>query len=322
MSLPYFPLYPGDYLADTAHLRTVEHGAYLLLLMAQWRNGSVPDDDVMLARIARLRLDKWRRMSPVIREFFGPGDKPGTLQQKRLNAELAHAREVSEARAKAARARKNGNPTKTPHGDTNPPPNSLNGHDLGSANAEQLPNNPKASPYATTSGVEAVVETPFAPPYGPPTPHLTPLKNNETTPAIAEQMTVYPDPEEGRKEESEPLRVSLCVREATGFAAFWAGYPRKDEKADARKAYAAALKSGATPEVLLAALLAYPFDLRDGGRWVPYPAKWLKRGSWECAGEVRAAEAASPAGKPSNLTWMNSPAFPTYDPDDDLPRRH
>jgi uncharacterized protein YdaU (DUF1376 family) len=86
------PLYVGDYLADTAHLRTIEHGAYLLLIMHYWRTGGLPDDDGSLARIARMRLTEWHRVRPVIEAFFQPGWK-----HKRIELEFSNAFRISMA---------------------------------------------------------------------------------------------------------------------------------------------------------------------------------------------------------------------------------
>ena len=68
---PYLPLWTDAYLADTSHLSTIEHGAYLLLLMAMWRNKStLQNDDKLLARYARLNAGQWRRIKPTILGFF------------------------------------------------------------------------------------------------------------------------------------------------------------------------------------------------------------------------------------------------------------
>ena len=55
----YMPLWIGDYLADTMHLSYGEHGAYLLLIMAHWSSGPLPDDHEQLARIARVPIEIW-----------------------------------------------------------------------------------------------------------------------------------------------------------------------------------------------------------------------------------------------------------------------
>lgn len=64
------------------------------------------------------------------------------------------------------------------------------------------------------------------------------------------------------------------------FESFWAAYPRKINKAAARKAFDKA-------EVDLGTLLRAVEDqkrsaqwLRDGGQFIPYPAKWLTQQRW------------------------------------------
>ena len=74
--------------------------------------------------------------------------------------------------------------------------------------------------------------------------------------------------------------------EPMGFLEWWNGYPRKDAKHAARRAYVTALKRGATPEALLAALGAYQFDRREFPRFVPHPTTWLNQGRWESAHET------------------------------------
>jgi uncharacterized protein YdaU (DUF1376 family) len=93
------PLYVGDYIADTRHLRTVEHGAYLLLIMHYWRKGSLPDNDELLARITGVKLAEWRAMRPIIEAFFQPGWK-----HKRIEFELTESARISEAGRRGGKA--------------------------------------------------------------------------------------------------------------------------------------------------------------------------------------------------------------------------
>lgn len=101
--IPAMLLWTDAYLSDTSHLTTVEHGAYLLLLMAMWRNGgSLPNDEMRLARTARLPIDKWRKVAPNVMEFMRiDGD---VVTQKRLGLELKIASGRMEKLKEAGRA--------------------------------------------------------------------------------------------------------------------------------------------------------------------------------------------------------------------------
>jgi uncharacterized protein YdaU (DUF1376 family) len=96
MKRAWMPLYVGDYLGDTGHLTTAQHGAYLLLMMHYWRKGELPDDDGQLAKIAKLPLRTWVDYRPVLQAFFHDGWK-----HKRIETELARMMRVSEKRSVA-----------------------------------------------------------------------------------------------------------------------------------------------------------------------------------------------------------------------------
>ena len=90
------PFYVGDYIKDTRRLTTLEHGAYLLLIMEYWLHGSLPVDDQELANVTLLPIDSWREIKAKIERFFGPN-----WTHKRIDAELAKADKKSMARADA-----------------------------------------------------------------------------------------------------------------------------------------------------------------------------------------------------------------------------
>jgi len=94
MNRPWMPLYVGDYLGDTGHLTTAQHGAYLLLMMHYWRKGELPDDDRQLSKITKLPLKTWCDSRATLQDFFYEGWK-----HKRIDAELAKMMRVSEKRA-------------------------------------------------------------------------------------------------------------------------------------------------------------------------------------------------------------------------------
>lgn len=99
----WMPLYVADYLADTRHLSTTEHGAYLLLIMHAWtNNGQLPLDETRLARIAGLSSREWSASREIILQFFGMQEDG--YRHKRIDAELSRTDEIIEKRRRAGKA--------------------------------------------------------------------------------------------------------------------------------------------------------------------------------------------------------------------------
>ena len=68
------------------------------------------------------------------------------------------------------------------------------------------------------------------------------------------------------------------------FSDFWKEYPRKTAKADAMKAFAKLKMNDELMERLMAGLFrAIDSEswLKDGGKFIPYPASWLNGRRWE-----------------------------------------
>lgn len=94
----WMPLYVGDYLGDTGHLTTTQHGAYFLLMMHYWRKGGLPNDDKQLSKITKLPLKVWAEWREVLQDFFHEIDGD-PWRHKRIDAELMKMTKLSEARA-------------------------------------------------------------------------------------------------------------------------------------------------------------------------------------------------------------------------------
>ncbi|MFG1302697.1 DUF1376 domain-containing protein [Xanthobacter autotrophicus] len=103
MSHAWMPLAIDDYLADTRHLTTLEHGAYLLLIMRYWQKAGLPNDDRMVQRIAGLNDEQWAESRDVIASFFDAG-----WGHPRIDAELEKAADIINKRRSAANRRHNG----------------------------------------------------------------------------------------------------------------------------------------------------------------------------------------------------------------------
>lgn len=86
----------------------------------------------------------------------------------------------------------------------------------------------------------------------------------------------------------------------TTFLSFWTVWPKKVAKADAQKAWAAAWRDGVISDENLDAVLAAVRSAsssadwtKDGGKWIPHPASWIRGRRWE---DETTPAAPSPSG--------------------------
>ena len=104
--------------------------------------------------------------------------------------------------------------------------------------------------------------------------------------AANEQVTTNKNEIRRNKEKKERKHSEHLAKDFQGnsFERFWQAYPRKKSKGQAEKAW----KSIRPDQVLVLRILSAleiaktSGDwLRDGGRYIPYPATWLRAMGWE-----------------------------------------
>nr|WP_282598451.1 DUF1376 domain-containing protein [Pseudomonas chlororaphis] len=107
------------YLADTAHLTTEEHGAYLLLLFSYWQTGKPLRID-RLSTVARVPNERWTSVAETLSEFFNVNETHWThfrveADLEAVNSKSAKASAAGKASARARFMKKeqksNANPT-------------------------------------------------------------------------------------------------------------------------------------------------------------------------------------------------------------------
>jgi biotin operon repressor len=100
-------------------------------------------------------------------------------------------------------------------------------------------------------------------------------------------QTLAPDLFSGKKDAPARSKHAARINKQAkpdidaSFQEFWAAYPKRVAKEAARKAFAAALKGGVEPEVLIAGAARYAAE-RAGqeARYTKHPATWLNGGCW------------------------------------------
>ena len=82
----WMPLYVADYLQDTRHLTTLQHGAYLLLIFEYWAKGKLPSTDAERARVTGMNRRQWRSNRSALAAMFSPD-----WRHDRIESELQKA---------------------------------------------------------------------------------------------------------------------------------------------------------------------------------------------------------------------------------------
>jgi uncharacterized protein YdaU (DUF1376 family) len=90
-------LQPVDYHAAGSIHRVAKDGAYRRQIDACWlANGVLIDDDFRFGQITKIGILRWRKIKPVIAEFFQMTEDG--WRRKRVSQELENARKTTEAR--------------------------------------------------------------------------------------------------------------------------------------------------------------------------------------------------------------------------------
>lgn len=106
--------YTDAYLADTRHLSTIEHGAYLLMLFHAWREPdcSLPNDDNYLARITGMDLRTFRKHRANLLHFWHLDTQQRWVQlrlkDERIIAERKRSKNVEAGKASALKRKARG----------------------------------------------------------------------------------------------------------------------------------------------------------------------------------------------------------------------
>jgi hypothetical protein len=140
------------------------------------------------------------------------------------------------------------------------------------------------APSPVSHGVTDGVTTPVS--HGPPDPTRPDLKIKDTCSPPASEPPDAAKPKTTLGSDTDPQ-----------FVRFWAAYPRRAGKGQARKAWAKAVKAGADPEAIVEA--AGRFTAQRGNedpKFTPYPATWLNGERWDDAPEPKRADDDRPAG--------------------------
>jgi uncharacterized protein YdaU (DUF1376 family) len=233
-ALPYIQLYTADYLADTMHLTTEEHGAYLLLIFNYWQTGK-PIPKKRLQKIARVPNDRWPSVEDSLSEFFT--DNGENWVHERIERDLESVMEAQEQRARAgkasAEARKRAKQKKTER--------KTNDRSTTVENPLERKPNEKITNKDTDTDTDTELKT------------IGPSASDEPT------QSAPADEDDQAKPQAYPQEFELA----------WQKYPKRpgsNPKRQAFKAWKARTKEGYDPAQMLAGVVRYAKFCRQSGK--------------------------------------------------------
>jgi uncharacterized protein YdaU (DUF1376 family) len=96
-----------DYVTNTMHLTTRQHGAYILLICAAWKaKGVLPGVDAALMATAKLTPKEWREDAPILKAFLTRRGDAWVHERVEFEWKDAQALIAAKSRAGKAGARK------------------------------------------------------------------------------------------------------------------------------------------------------------------------------------------------------------------------
>lgn len=244
VAAPSFQFYVGDFLRDTQFMTAAAVGAHVRLLVASWTHGALPDNPAALARAMNHGAG-----DPA---FDGLWDEVSRLWSRTPTGLVNEAIELIRERQKQYRevqAAKGRLGAAAKHG---------TGHSRGSGTGQSAGHNIGSG----TGGGGSVA-----------------LHLRSSSSDLRSSNSLSEDTRRSARQSCAPERAV-----PDGFDEFWRAYPRRDAKQDAIKAWRLLNPNDETRKGMLAALdwqRCQPGWRKDGGRFIPLAATWIRGRRWE-----------------------------------------
>ena len=247
---PWIALYPDDFLGSIAEMDNEALGLYFRLLLHQATSDSIPDpttDERAFCRAGGCFPGEWQRPWEQIGHKFEMCED-GRLRNSRMERELAIRNGIRDARIEAGKK---------------------GGEANGKQNGSKREANNKQSGSKSTSKTEASTEA-----------NTEASTTTSTTTSLS--LSSAPAVSSAKADSSSSGDDAEAIKQA--FDTFWAAYPRKVGKGQARKSWHRAKREKRLPdltEVMTALDAATNSEQWQDSHLIPHPTTWINRDGWE-----------------------------------------